>query len=267
MCDWVAVRGLFPMNDILETKREGRVLRVWLNRPTRHNSLTTELCRELVQALDGAEKDGSVGSILVTGRGDSFCAGMELGELATGDIEKVSRLQETLFTVGARLTKPLIGAVHGPALGGGTGVVANCHVVIASENATFGLTGIRMGLWPFVFFHAVSAAVGERRALALTITGELLNAAEALRIGLVHQVVPIEEVELCALELAQTVANYSSNALRSGLAFVQAVQGQPWKAAASAGRLLRDEFFKSAEFQADLTTFLHHPVPPLQRRR
>ena len=72
-----------------------------------------------------------------------------------------------------------------------------------------------------------------------------------------HQVVPIEEVEPCALELAQTVANYSSNALRLGLAFVQAVHGQPWKAAASAGRLLRDEFFKSAEFQADLTTFLN----------
>jgi hypothetical protein len=71
------------------------------------------------------------------------------------------------------------------------------------------------------------------------------------------RVVPIEEVEPCALELAQIVANYSSNALRSGLGFVQAVHGQPWKAAASAGRLLRYEFFKSAEFQADLTTFLN----------
>jgi enoyl-CoA hydratase/carnithine racemase len=140
-------------------------------------------------------------------------------------------------------------------------LVANCHVVIAAENATFGLTGIRMGLWPFAFFHAVSAAVGERRALALTITGKILGAAEALQIGLVHQVVPIEEVEPRALEpraleLAHTVASYSANALRSGLSFVQGFQGQPWKAAASAGRLLRDEFLKSAEFQAGLKDLL-----------
>jgi enoyl-CoA hydratase/carnithine racemase len=134
-------------------------------------------------------------------------------------------------------------------------VVANCHVVIAAEDATFGLTGIRMGLWPFVFYHAVVAAVGERLALALTITGEILDAVEALRIGLVHRVVAAGDVEPCALELAQTVANYSSNTLRSGLGFVHALQGQPWKAAASAGRLLRDEFFKSAEFQANLKAF------------
>jgi enoyl-CoA hydratase/carnithine racemase len=244
------------MNEILETKQEGRVLRVWLNRPDQHNLLSTELCRELVLAFDRAEKDPSVGSVLLAGRGDSFCAGMDLTELATGDVEKVSSVQETLFTMGARLTKPLIGAVRGAALGGGTGMVANCHVVIASENATFGLTGVRLGLWPFVFFHAISAAVGERRTLAFTITGEVFNAAEALRIGLVHRVVPIEEVEQHGLEVARTVANYSSNALHSGLGFVHAVQGQTWQAAASVGRLVRDEFLNSREFQADLAAFL-----------
>jgi len=243
------------VNSIVETKREGRVLCVWLNRPDRHNLLTTELCRELVQTLDGAERDADVGAVLLGARGDSFCAGVDLRELS-GEVEKVSRLQESLFTVGSRVRKPLIGAVQGPALGGGTGLVANCHLVIASENATFGLTGIRMGLWPFVFFHAVAAAVGERRALALTITGEILNAAEALRIGLVHKVVAVEQVERHALDLAQTVASYSANTLRSGLAFVQDLQGQPWKVAASAGRLLRDEFFKSSEFQANLRALL-----------
>ncbi len=251
------------MNNVLETKQEGRVLRVWLNRAERRNLLTTQLCRDLVQALDAAEKDGSIGAVLLTGRGDSFCAGMDFSELISGDVEKVSRLQENLFTIGARLTKPLIAAVQGPALGGGTGVVANCHVVIASEDATFGLTGVRMGLWPFVFFHAVAAAVGERRTLALTITGEVLDAAEALRIGLVHQVVPTNEVEARALDLAQTVANYSSNTLRSGLGFVHALQGQPWRTAASAGRLLRNEFFNSEEFQASIKS-LSEPAVRVQ---
>ena len=241
---------------MLETKQEGRVLRIWLNRPDRRNALTTELCRELVQAIDGAERDAGIGSILLAGRGDAFCAGMDLGELATDDVERVSRVQETLFTAGARSTKPLLAAVQGPALGGGTGLVANCHLVIAAENATFGMTGIRAGLWPFVFFHAVSAAIGERRALALTITGELLSAAEAQHSGLVHQVVAIDELEPRAFETAQTIAGYSANALRSGLAFVQGAQGQPWKTAAGVGRLVRNEFLKSPEFQGNLKAFL-----------
>jgi enoyl-CoA hydratase/carnithine racemase len=245
------------MTDIVETKQEGRVLRVWLNRPDQRNSLTTKLCIELVQALDRAQKDRSVGSVLLAGRGDSFCAGMEINEVATGDVGGVSRVQETLFTRGACLTKPLIGAVQGVALASGMGLVANCHVAIAAENATFGLTGIRFGLWPFVIFPAVAAAVGERRALALTITGEVLNAAEALRIGLVQQVVPIGEVEQRALEVAQTVANYSSNAMHSGLAFVHEVQGRTWKAASGLGSYVREQYLKSEEFQADLLNFLN----------
>jgi enoyl-CoA hydratase/carnithine racemase len=245
------------MDTNLETKQEGRVLRVWLNRPGERNSLNSELCHELVHVLNRAEKDQSVGSVLLAGKGESFCAGMDLNELATGDVESISSVEETLFTIGARFTKPLVGAVQGAALGSGTGVVANCHVVVASENATFGLTGIRMGLWPFVFFNAVAAAVGGRRALALTITGEVFNAAEALRIGLVHQVVPIEDVDRRAVEVAQTVANYSSHALCAGLGFVHEVQGQTWKAAAGLGRLVRNEFLKSTEFRADLAAFLN----------
>jgi enoyl-CoA hydratase/carnithine racemase len=244
------------MTNIVETKQEGRVLRVWLNRPDHRNLLTTELCGELILAFERAQKDGSVGSVLLASRGDSFCAGMDFSELAIGDVERISSIQERLFTVGTRLTKPLIGAVQGVALGGGTGLVANCHLAISSENATFGLTGIRYGLWPFVIFHPISAAVGQRLALALTITGEVFSAAEALRIGLVHQVVPIGEIEQRALEVAQTVANYSSNAMRSGLAFVYQVQGQTWNAAAGAGSLVRDHFLQSAEFQADLAAFL-----------
>jgi enoyl-CoA hydratase/carnithine racemase len=244
------------MNNVVETKQEGRVLRVWLNRPDHRNLLTTELCRELTRAFDRAQKDPSVGSILLAAKGDSFCAGMDFSELAQGDVEIVSNVQERLFTTGTRLTKPLIGAVQGVAQGSGMGLVANCHVAISSEEATFGLTGIRHGLWPFVIFHPIAAAVGQRRALALTITGQILNAAEALRFGLVHEVVPAGELEQRALDVAQSVANYSSNAMRAGLAFVYKVQGQTWDAAAGAGSLVRDHFLKSPEFQADLAVFL-----------
>jgi enoyl-CoA hydratase/carnithine racemase len=244
------------MTNAVETKHEGRVLRVCLNRPAQRNSLTMQLCKELVQAFDRAEKDGSVGSVLLTGMGDSFCAGMEINEVAKGDVASVSRVQETLFTVGARLTKPLIGSVQGVALGSGMGLVANCHVAIAAENATFGLTGIRFGLWPFVIFPAVAAAVGERRALALTMTGEVIDAPEALRIGLIHQVVPVAEVEQSALDVAHAVADFSLNAMHSGLGFAHEIQGQTWRASSCIGSRVREQYLKGADFQADLSVFL-----------
>ena len=147
--------------------------------------------------------------------------------------------------------------MQGVALGSGMGLVANCHVAIAAENATFGLTGIRFGLWPFVIFPALSAAVGQRRALALTMTGEIINAAEALRIGLVHHVVPVGEVERHALDIAQTVANYSLNAMHSGLGFAHEIQGQTWKAACCTGSRVREQYLKGAAFQADLSAFLN----------
>src|SRR6185369_13624185 len=158
------------MNDVLQTRQEGRVLRLWLNRPAKRNALTAELCHDLVHTLDRASQDNTVGAILLAGRGESFCAGMDLEELAESDVDAISSAQELLFTVNARLTKPLVGAVHGAAVAGGTGLVANCHLVVATENATFGLTDINLGLWPFVIFQAVSEAVGERRAVALALT-------------------------------------------------------------------------------------------------
>src|SRR5205823_3202608 len=128
------------MNNILQIKQEGRVLRLWLNRPEKGNALTAELCQELVHTLDQANHDGSVGSVLLAGKGESFCGGMDLEELAAhDDVDRISSAQELLFTVNTRLTKPLVGAVHGAAVAGGTGVVANCHLVVAAEEATFGL--------------------------------------------------------------------------------------------------------------------------------
>src|SRR5947209_10171662 len=152
------------MSPLLETAREGRVFRLVLNRPEKRNALNIELCRALLDTLETAARDRSIGAILLTASGKSFCAGMDLAEIAEGGESNVmNALHEQLFTIGARLEKPLVAAVEGAALGGGTGLVANCHIVVGSREATFGLTEIRLGLWPFLVFGAVSAALGERR--------------------------------------------------------------------------------------------------------
>ena len=178
------------MTDVLHSIREGRLLRLTLNRPDKRNALNAALCRALVTALEDAARDPAVGAILLTADGKAFCAGMDLAEIEPGaDAEEINAVHEQLFTVGARLTKPLIAAVHGAALAGGTGLVANCHIVVAAPGATFGLTEIRLGLWPFLVYRAVAAALGDRRTMELSLTGRIFDAAEARQIGLVHEVV------------------------------------------------------------------------------
>ena len=103
------------------------------------------------------------------------------------DTKEINTVHEQLFTIGARLTKPLIAGVHGAALAGGAGLVANCHIVVAGPQASFGLTEIRLGLWPFLVYRAVASAMGERRTLELSLTGRIFGSSEAREFGLVHE--------------------------------------------------------------------------------
>jgi enoyl-CoA hydratase/carnithine racemase len=242
------------MSELLEIHRDGRLLRVALNRPEKRNALNLELCRQLVRTLESADRDASVGAILLSGNGKCFCAGMDLTEVAEADTSAITDVQEQLFTIGSRLGKPLIGAVQNAALAGGTGLAANCHVVVAREDAVFGLTEIRLGLWPFLVFRSVSAAVSERRAVELALTGRTFGAAEAKEMGLVHEVTP--RLEERAPELAFALAQASPTALRSGLSFVHEVRGRDWKTGGEIARRIRDEVFESEDFQEGLQAFL-----------
>src|SRR5205807_2610015 len=103
---------------------------------------------------DHGIRDRSVGVILLTAAGKSFCAGMDLAEAADGNSNQVNALHEQIFAFYARIEKPVVAGVQGAALAGGTGLVANCHIAVASPDATFGLTEIRLGLWPFLVFRS-----------------------------------------------------------------------------------------------------------------
>ncbi len=247
------------MSDVLETVRHGRVLRLSLNRPQKRNALDAELCGALAAALEGAGGDPEVGAILLTGKGKSFCAGMDLSEIALGSVEEINRVHERLFTIGARMAVPLVAAVRGAALGGGTGLVANCHVVIAGEDATFGLTEIRLGLWPFLVFRAVAAALGERRTVAMSLTGRILEAREAKEIGLIHEIAP--DADTRALEVAESIAAFSPTAIRAGMGFVHQVRGQDWDTAGQIARRVRNEVFQSQDFQEGIRAFREKRQP------
>ena len=239
----------------IETSQNERVLRIALNRPEKRNALNLDLCRELVAALDTADGDPRVGAVLLCGNGKSFCAGMDLAEAATADPAAMSQIHEQLFTVHSRITKPIVAAINGAALAGGTGLVANAHIVVASEEATFGLTEIRIGLWPFLIFRGVALAIGERRAVELALTGRIVGAREALEWGLVHQVVANPETESAAAEIAKQLSEASPVALRSGLEYVREIRGKSWREAGKIGRLIRGQVLQAGDFAEGLEAF------------
>jgi enoyl-CoA hydratase/carnithine racemase len=247
------------MSDTLHTVSDGRVLRLALNRPDKRNALNLELCRALVEALEAADRNPAVGAILLTGNGKAFCAGMDLHEIADAGTAAISQVHEELFTIGGRLGKPLIAAVHGAALAGGTGLAANCHIAIASQDATFGLTEIRLGLWPFLIFRALTAAVGERRTVELALTGRIIGAAEARELGLVHEVAA--DLEARAIEVARALAESSPGAIRSGLRCVQEVRGKDGQQAGEISQRVRREVFESADFHEGIRAFREKRTP------
>lgn len=249
------------MSESLQISREGRVLHLALNRPERRNALNMELCGALGAALEEAESDAGVGAILLSGNGKSFCAGMDLHEVAPpggGDIHEV---HERIFSAGIRMTKPLIAAVHGAALAGGTGLAANCHIVVAAGDAKFGLTEIRIGLWPFVIFRTVVAALGQRRATELALTGRIFTASEAREYGLVHHVVEPADLMERAWAIARAIAEASPTAIQAGLGFVRDARGKSWEEAGDLARRMRNEVFRSPDFQEGIRAFQEKRQP------
>jgi enoyl-CoA hydratase/carnithine racemase len=242
---------------MLDVDREGRLLRLRLNRPEKRNALNLALCRELTAAIEAGDRDQGVGAILLSGAGSSFCAGMDLSEIKR-DLEEA---HERLFTIGRRVTTPVVAAVQGAALAGGTGLVANAHVVVASEGAFFGLTEIRIGLWPFLVFRAVVEAVGERRAVELGITGRFVDVDEAVRIGLAHHVTAPEHLEARAGEIATALAESSSEAIRRGLAYVNEARGLSYAEAGAAAHRSRRELFATADFAEGVRAFREKRPP------
>jgi enoyl-CoA hydratase/carnithine racemase len=246
---------------MLRVDRDGRVLRLTLNRPEKRNALNGALCHELVAAIEAGDMDPGVGAILLSGAGKSFCAGMDLDEMLTPADAGLGQAHERLFTIGRHVTKPIVAAVHGAALAGGTGLVANAHIVVASDDASFGLTEIRLGLWPFMIFRAVVQAIGERRAIELSITGRIIDAREAASIGLAHSIVPASELDRAAAAIAAAAAAVSPQALRSGLQFVAQTRELEWDAAGEVAQNFRRELFASADFAEGIRAFREKRKP------
>ncbi len=242
-------------------KREGRVLRARLNRPEKRNALDAAGCRAIVEAVREAERDRGIGCVLLEAEGKAFCAGMDLDEAAAVAPDELAPVHEELFTLGFTATVPIAAAIQGPALGGGLGLVANAHAAVAAQGSSFGLTEIRVGLWPYLVWRAVAAALGERRTLELSLSGRIFGSREALQWGLVQHVVPASELEGRAMQVAAEIAAASRETTRAGLEFVRAARGLGWREAGTVARQARAAAFGSPDFREGLAAFREKRAP------
>ena len=189
------------MTDSILSERRGAVAWLTLNRPQIHNAFDNALIAALTEALAQADADPAVRAVVLSGNGSCFSAGADLnwmrGMAGASEQEnredslRLARLMRNLQF----LSKPTIARVNGAAYGGGVGLVACCDIAIGTDAAKFGLTEVKLGLVPAVISPYVVAAIGLRQARRLFLTGEVVDAAEAQRIGLLHQCVAPAELD------------------------------------------------------------------------
>ncbi len=177
-----------------------RVARLVLNRPDVRNAWDGEVVTLLQRALRDLSSDTSTRVVELSGEGAAFCAGADLewmkrvANFTMEENRRDSAELAQLFRALDELDKPVVARVQGAALGGGTGLVAACDIVVAAEGAIFGTTEVRLGIIPAVIAPYVIRKIGESRAREWFLTGERMGAEEARRVGLVHHVVPEKEL-------------------------------------------------------------------------
>ncbi len=204
---------------ILVTEAD-RVLTLTLNRPAPRNALTAQMIDELTRAL-AAAASGSAGVVILTGAGEAFCSGLDLEELKAmstrmpaehlADSEAIATLLRTLYD----LPLPTIAVVNGAAVAGGMGLATICDFTLAAPEARFGYTEVRIGFIPAIVSAYLLTQVGEKRARDLLLTGRLIDAAEALSLGLVTRLVDTDALLQAANDLARSLLRNSPESLRA----------------------------------------------------
>ncbi|MCY0877410.1 MAG: enoyl-CoA hydratase/isomerase family protein [Firmicutes bacterium] len=199
----------------------GPVSIVRLNRPQALNALNREMLNELIDALDELAKKPEVEVVVLTAAGErAFCAGADLGELLQlktpeGVREYFQLLGRALSCLEA-LPQPVIGAAFGYTLAGGLGLAASVDLLVAAEDARFGLPEMKVGLYPMMVTAPIERLIGPRRTLELSLTGREIDARTAESWGLVNRVVPSGEALSGALQLAREIARGSAQVARIG---------------------------------------------------
>ena len=204
----------------IQLAHDGPVATITLNRPDKRNAISFELINDLLLALDDVAKSEAI-ILILTGAGKAFCSGMDLENLKAllgrtpeqnlQDSETMVRLFRSLY----EFPKVTIAAVNGPAIAGGTGLALLCDFTIAVPDAKFGYTEVRIGFVPAIVSTFLLRQIGEKQARDLLLTGRLFGADEALRMGLISEIVVADNLMNRARELAGVLLQNSAASLRA----------------------------------------------------
>lgn len=213
------------MNTYKTVKLEGQdhVGIITLNRPEAWNMFNVQLGEDLVAGLNDMQEDQQIRVVVIKGAGSVFCAGVDVREildLRTDAVRGMDLARKTCADIGDtivnRINKPVIASVHGFAIANGCGLVATCDLAVASESAHFGVNAIDVGLFCTGPGQALARSVPRKKVLEMLYTGKIIDAQEALRIGLVNEVVPDDKLEEATMKLAGILASKSPLALQLG---------------------------------------------------
>lgn len=212
-----------------------------MNRPESRNALNRGLVRDLKEAFREADGDERVAAAVLAGSGPDFCAGADLAEIReaveegiTANLADAESLGD-LFVQLRRLETPVIAAVHGRALAGGSGLAAACDMVLASSDAEFGFPEVTIGFVPAMVMAILRRAVGEKQAFELVATGDTIGADRARDCGLVNRVFPAEEFDDRTEAFASDMAENSPTAMALTKKLLYQMDGQSFESAIQAG--------------------------------
>lgn len=210
------------------TAQNGHVLTITINRPKQLNALNKDTINELNQALTSADTDNSIGVVILTGSGEkAFVAGADIKEFASFDVENGKKLaaegQTKLFNLIENLSKPVIAAINGFALGGGLELCMASHIRVASDNARMGLPEVSLGVIPgYGGTQRLAQLVGRGKAMEMVTTAGMISADDAKSCGLVNHVTTPEELIGLAEKIASKILKNSPNAISAAMRAINA---------------------------------------------
>jgi len=257
--------------ETLKIERRDRIAFVTINRPDKLNALNAQAKSELKELFLDLQKDADVDVVILTGSGEkAFVAGTDIKELTTLDEPSGRRFSEAgqaVFNLIENLGKPVIAAVNGYALGGGAELALACHIRIASDSAKFGQPEVSLGIIPgYGGTQRLARLVGKGRAMEMILTGEQVDAPEALRIGLVNKVVSLPELMKSAESMAQKIVSKGQLAVRSALMAINAAD----EASLASGQSFEAELFgrccASEDFKEGTSAFLEKRKPAFKNK-
>jgi len=247
-----------PPSEVL-VERDGDVLVLTLNRPEVRNALNRAFVLRLLALLDDADADPEIRAVVLAGAPPAFCAGADLRELPAGaDDEALERVELTVLLHSRipSLRKPVVAAVGGAAVAGGCGLAMSCDLVVASASATFGYPEVRRGLVAAVVMVSLERLVGRRIALDLLLSGRLVDALEAHRLGLVTEVVAVGEELPRALERAHELATHPAGAVAMTKELFGRVGDLPYEAALRQAGVVNLVMRRSADAREGAAAFV-----------